>query len=228
MTSQILRPRRAPVRRLVMRTLAFAIALAAGGAAAQANKEAPGKLYCWNEGGNRVCSDSLPPSVVDRQRTEINRTSGMTMRQIERALTPEEQAERERLRSEAEAQARAAQREMAMVVSYSSEEELARSYGTRFELLDESLKASGLALQNLRKSLVTLLRQANENELSSQPVSKVLADKIQAQRRELSALLDSVVRQRGEREALDAEYQQVLKRYRELKQGATSRATGGI
>jgi len=228
MTDPIHRPRRVPVRRLVPRALALAVVLAAGGAAAQANKEAPGKLYCWNEGGSRVCSDALPPSVVDRQRTEINRTSGMTMRQIERALTPEEQAERERLRSESEAQARAAQREMAMVVSYSSEEELARSYGTRFELLDESLKASGLALQNLRKSLVTLLRQANENELSSQPVSKTLADKIQTQRRELSALLDSVVRQRGEREALDAEYQQVLKRYRELKQGATSRATGGI
>lgn len=227
MTRPILRPRRASVRRFIPRTLALAVVLAAGGAAAQANKDAPGKLYCWNEGGNRVCSDALPPSVVDRQRTEINRTSGMTMRQIERALTPEEQAERERLRSEAEAQARAAQREMAMVVSYSSEEELARSYGTRFELLDESLKASGLALQNLRKSLVTLLRQANENELSSQPVSKVLADKIQTQRRELTALLDSVVRQRGEREALDAEYQQVLKRYRELKRSATSRAAGG-
>lgn len=211
-----------------MRLLALALAFTATGVAAQANKEPPGKLYCWNEGGNRVCSDALPPSVVDRQRTEINRTSGMTVREVERALTPEEQAERDRDRNTAEAQARAAQREMAMVVSYSSEEELARSYGTRFELLDESLKSSALALQNLRKSLVTLLRQANENELSSQPVSKALADKIQTQRLELRSLQDNVVRQREERIALDAEYQQVLQRYRELKQSANSRTTGGI
>ena len=228
MTSPIHRPRPASARRIALSTLALALGLATAGAAAQANKEAPGKLYCWNEGGNRVCSDALPPAVVDRQRTEINRTSGMTMREVERALTADEQAERDRVRSAAEAQAREAQREMAMVVSYSSEEELARSYGTRFELLDESIKASALALQNLRKSLVTLLRQANENELSSQPVSKVLADKIQTQRQELRALQDSVVRQREERQALDAEYQQVLKRYRELKQGATARASGGI
>lgn len=228
MTSPIHRPWPAPARRPATRLLALALAFAATGAAAQANKEAPGKLYCWNEGGNRVCSDALPPSVVDRQRTEINRTSGMTVREVERALTPEEQAERDRDRNTAEAQARAAQREMAMVVSYSSEEELARSYGTRFELLDESLKSSALALQNLRKSLVTLLRQANEKELSSQPVGKVLADKIQTQRQELRALQDNVVRQREERIALDAEYQQVLQRYRELKQSANSRASGGI
>lgn len=228
MSSPIQCPRPASTRRVALSTLALGLALAASGATAQANKEAPGKLYCWNEGGNRVCSDALPPSVVDRQRTEINRTSGMTMREVERALTPEEQAERDRMRSASEAQAREVQREMAMVVSYSSEEELARSYGTRFELLDESIKASALALQNLRKSLVTLLRQANESELESRPVNKLLADKIQTQRQELRALQDSVVRQREERQTLDAEYKQVLNRYRELKRGATARASGGI
>lgn len=216
---------RARIAGRVLMGCALTCMLTATAAFAQSKKEAPGKLYCWNEGGNRVCSDALPPSAVDRQRTEINRGSGMTLRQVERALTPEEEAARERQRSASEAQLRAAQREMAMVVSFSNEAELARSYRTRFDLLDESIKSSVLALDNLRSSLVTLLRQANEAELDSRPVNKQLRDTIQTRHAELRSLLEMQTRQQEERHELDAEYQQVLKRYRELKNETASTDT---
>ena len=45
-----------------------------------------------------------------------------------------------------------------------TEADLRRAYGERTELLDETLKASRLGLSNLRLSLLSLLRQAGDNQ----------------------------------------------------------------
>lgn len=202
-------------------TLAVSALLSAGASAQQAAK--PKKLYCWDEGGKRVCSDALPASAVGRQRTEFDPRTGTTLNRVGRELTAEEQvraAAEEQTRLAREAQAR---REMAMVVSYQTEEDLERAFRDRFELIEESLKGSALALVNLHTSLVSLLRQANELELQSKPVGKVLREKIQNQHAELQALRALKQRQEAERQALDAEFKQALSRYRALK-GQTANA----
>src|SRR5688500_4028937 len=50
------------------------------------------KLYCWNEGGRKVCGDALPATAVDSARTEISARSGLPTGQVSRALTAEERA----------------------------------------------------------------------------------------------------------------------------------------
>ena len=47
------------------------------GPGAQAGKEPKEKkkLYCWNEGGRKVCGDALPANAVDSARTEISAKS---------------------------------------------------------------------------------------------------------------------------------------------------------
>ena len=70
---------------------AIALALgAAGSADAQTAAPAQKKIYCWDEGGRRVCGDALPASAVDRARTEISAKSGMTTGKVDRALTDAE------------------------------------------------------------------------------------------------------------------------------------------
>ena len=140
------------------------------------------------------------------------------MRQVARALTAEESA---RAAIEEEAQKIEAQRrrrEMAMVASYETEEDLKRAFGNRLELIEESLKGSALALTNLHASLISLLRQANESELQSKPVGKLVREKIQNQHAELQALRELKQRQETEREMLNAEFQAAMSRYRTLKQ----------
>lgn len=213
------RHRHAVPRRLV---LAAMVALAClGSAPAQqrpaSTPTAKGKLYCWEEGGHHVCSDTLPPSAVGRARTEFDTSTGSTVSQVGRQLTAEEQQ-----RAAAEAQARKAQealarREMAMVMSYQTENDLERSFRNRFELIEESLKGSKLALANLHNSLISLLQQANELELQARPVGKVMREKIRTQHAELQALRALKLRQEAERVALDAEFKEVLSRYRTLK-----------
>jgi hypothetical protein len=214
---------RRPVRTWAALALAVSALLSADASAQQAAK--PKKLYCWDEGGKRVCSDALPASAIGRQRTEFDTRTGATLNRVGRELTREEQvraAAEEQTRLADEAQAR---REMAMVVSYQTEEDLERAFRNRFELIEESLEGSALALVNLHTSLVSLLRQANELELQSKPVGKALREKIRNQHAELQALRALKQRQESERKALDAEFKQALSRYRALKGQAANAAT---
>jgi hypothetical protein len=204
----------------------LAVALAVGvGVAVPANaqqKQKEKKLYCWDEGGRRICSDALPASAIGRQRTEFDQKTGTVMKHVARALTAEESA---RAAIEEEAQKIEAQRkrrEMAMVVSYETEEDLKRAFKNRFELIEESLKGSALALTNLHDSLISLLRQANELELQSKPVSKKIREKILSQHAELQALRTLKQRQETERETLNADFQDAMTRYRALKQPQTT------
>lgn len=218
MTAMPRHRRAAPTRLALAVVVALACALpAAAQQRAASTPTAKGKLYCWEEGGHHVCSDALPPSAVGRARTEFDPRTGSAVKQVGRQLTAEEQA-----RAEAEAQARKAQeaqtrREMAMVMSYQTEADLERAFRNRFELIEESLKGSALALVNLHNSLISLLQQANELELQSKPVGKVLREKIRTQHAELQALQALKQRQQAERVALDAEFREALLRYRTLK-----------
>jgi hypothetical protein len=202
---------------------AFAIALALphGGEAQQPSGK-PKKLYCWDEGGRRVCSDSLPASAVGHQRTEFDPKTGMAVNRVGRALTEAERAQAAKEEEARKAEEDRARREMAMVVSYQTEADLERAFRNRFELIEESLKGSAMAQTNLHRSLISLLRQANELELQSKPVGKALREKIRGQHAELLALRALQQRQETERAALDVEFREALSRYRALKNASAN------
>lgn len=197
--------------------------LCAGPALAQKKGEtaAPGRLYCWNEGGQRVCSDTLPPEQAGDARTEISRRSGRTLDRVDRALTDEERAaladETRAARLDAEAEATRVRRELAMVESYATEKDLLRAFNERIALVDAAIKTSQLSEGNLRRGLVALLRQAGNLELAEQPVPKPLHEKITGRHAELNRQIDILHQQLEDRAALDAQLKETLQRYRELK-----------
>jgi hypothetical protein len=208
---------RLPPSRPTPRLLAAALALGMVSLAGAQPKPPDKKLYCWDEGGRRICSDALPASAVGRQRTEFDQNTGTATRRVGRELTPEERA-RAAIEDEArKAEDQRKRREMAMVVSYETEEDLKRAFRERFDLVEESLKGSELALVNLHKSLISLLRQANELELQSKPVNKPMREKIREQHAELQALRAMKQRQLTERETVNSDFEQALTRYRALK-----------
>jgi hypothetical protein len=179
------------------------------------------KLYCWNEHGHKVCGDALPPEAAESARTEISEKSGLQTGQVSRALTAEERAaaasasEQERLA--ADAVAARLRRDMAMVESYDSEVDLRHAYGERINLIESSLKTSQLDEANLRNSLVSLLGQAGDLELSGKPVPPALVANVQNQHAQLAQLLRIAEQQRQDRKALDGELNDAVARYRALK-----------
>ncbi|MFC0676236.1 hypothetical protein ACFFGH_00035 [Lysobacter korlensis] len=197
-------------------------------AAAQSGNAPAKKLYCWNEGGRKVCGDALPANAVDAARTEISARSGLATGRVDRALSAEERAA-EAAAAEAERQAALAtqaqqRRELAMVESYASEADLRRAYEHRLSLSEGTLKASQMAVTGLRQSLLTLLRRAGEAELMGKPVVKPLADNIRQQHAELLRQQRLLAEQQREADAIAGEFADTLARYRELKAPASAPA----
>lgn len=204
---------------------AVALALCGmGSATAQTAAPAEKKIYCWNESGRKVCGDALPASAVDSARTEFSVKSGMATGSVDRALTDDERSAAavaaEAARRQAEADAMQKRRDLAMVESYMTEDDLRRAYGERTALLDETLKASRLGVSNLRLSLLSLLRQAGDMELADAPVTRKLTDSIQRQHAELLRQRQILLAQEEDRAELDRELADSVQRYREMRQGS--------
>ncbi len=181
----------------------------------------PQKLYCWNERGSRVCSDALPPEQAGAARTEINARSGRAVGEVQRALTAEERAAATdaagAARLAADSEAARIRRDLAMVASYASEEDLRRAFGERIILVDESIKTSLMSEGNLRRGLVVLLQQGSNLELTGKPVGKALQDDIRKRHADLTRQIQILGDQRRDRQALDAELESAVGRYRDLK-----------
>lgn len=200
-------------------------ALAAGllvhGAALAQAKGGDKKIYCWNEGGRKVCGDALPASASDAARTEISANSGITTGRVDRALNETERSAAalaaDAARKQAEAEAIQQRKDLAMVESYMTEGDLRRAYGERTALLDETLKASRLGLSNLRLSLLSLLRQAGDRELGGEAVVKSLANSIRNQHAELLRQQQILLTQQADRATLETELQDSVRRYRLMK-----------
>jgi hypothetical protein len=201
--------------------LALTAALLAAPASAQDAGKEKKKLYCWNEGGRKVCGDALPATAVDSARTEISTKSGLPTGQVGRALTAEEriaaaaQAEIDRQNQFKAAAQR--MREHAMAESYSTEADLRRAFNDRIALLDDTIKAAQLSIGGLRQSLISLLRQAGEAELAGKPVPANLTGTIRTQHAELMRQQGLLGAHRQNRSEIDVELDHALQTYRALK-----------
>lgn len=197
-----------------------------GSAMAQSAPSPQKKVYCWDEGGRKVCGDALPASAANSARTEFSMKSGMAIGRVDRALTDEERSvavvAAEAARRQAEADAMQKRRDLAMIESYLTEADLRRAYGERTTLLDETLKASRLGVSTLHLSLLSLLRQAGDQELAGAPVTRRLSDSILNQHAELLRQRQIMAAQEEDRAELDHELAESLRRYREMKGGTAA------
>lgn len=212
--------------------LAAAMAAALPAQGQQAAAAPQKKLYCWNEHGRKVCGDALPAEQAASARTEFSARSGRTLNRVDRALTDQErvaaeaQAHQDRLAADSE-RARV-RRDLAMVESYATENDLRRAFNERIVLVDEGIKTSVLGEANLRLGLVALLAQAANLELGGKPVAQPLHDTILKQRAELTRQVQILAAQRAERATLDGDLAAALQRYRDLKGGTPTDATAAV
>ncbi|SOD54841.1 hypothetical protein SAMN06296416_105114 [Pseudoxanthomonas wuyuanensis] len=203
--------------------LALALLTLAPAALAQKTKvdAPPKKLYCWNENGQRVCSDALPPEAVNYAREEISAKSGLRTGEVNRTLTAEERAQ-----AAAEAAQRALDKaaedtrrrtDQAMLMSYRTEDDLRRVFNERTAIVDNNVQTARYNVASLREGLISLLQTAGDRELSERPVSAEMTQNIRLRHAELvrqRQLQASFESQRGE---LDIEIEDILQRYRTMK-----------
>ena len=199
----------------------LSVALATSPAFAQKQGDATKKLYCWNEGGRRVCGDALPASAVNSARTEISGKTGLPGAHIDRALTAEERAAQAAAQAEAKAEADVvaaeARSNAALAASYDTETDLRNAFKISYELVDEGIKTTKLGIQNQRRALLTMLQAAAEAEMKGGKVPAKLAQNVLTQRASVVDAQESYRIQLEERAMLDEKLDDALARYRKAK-----------
>lgn len=205
----------------IHRVTAFAILTASLATSALAQNKVEKKLYCWNEGGRKVCGDALPATAINSARTEISSKTGLPSAEVGRAPTPEEQvAQREQAKLDqlaADANAARARADIALADSYDSEQALRRAYQIRYDLIDEALKTSLMGLTNQRHGMVRLLQAASDLELKGKPVDKQLAENIRKQRHAFVDAQTIYRQQQADRQKLDEQLIEALARWRHAR-----------
>ena len=188
-----------------------------GASAPSANK----KLFCWEEKGQRVCSDALPADAVNVAREEISAASGLRTGGVDRAMTDEERAQaaieaQQQLIDAAAADMRR-RTDAAMLLSYRNEDELRRVFNERTAIVDNNVRTARYNAISLRDGLISLLQTAGDRELAGQPVQKEMAASIHQRHAELvrtRRLQQSFEKQRAD---LDTEIAGILERFRAMK-----------
>ncbi|WP_235577951.1 hypothetical protein [Pseudoxanthomonas sp. Root630] len=200
--------------------LILALVLVAPAALAQ-DKAPAKKLFCWQEKGQRVCSDALPAEAVNAAREEISATSGLRTGGVDRAMTEEERAdaaiEAQQRQMDAAAAETRRRTDAAMLLSYRNEEDLRRVFSERVAIVDNNVRTARYNAVSLREGLVSLLQTAGNQELAGRPVVAELATNIRQRHAELvrtRRLQHSFETQRAE---LDVEITDIMERYRAMK-----------
>ncbi len=205
-------------------------ALASPGLAQNKPADSGKKLYCWDEGGRRICSDTLPAEAVNNAREEFNARSGLRSAEVQRALTAEELADAALAAAQAQVDAAAVETrkrtEQAMLSTYGSEDALRRVFNERAAIVDNNIKTAIYNVASLREALATQLSIAGDHELAGQKVADKQVEGIRQRHNELLAQLRLQAAFEQQRRTLDVEIAETLARYRELK-GIAAPADGG-
>ena len=186
-----------------------------------ARAEVAKKLYCWNEGGQRICSDALPAEAVNNAREEFSASTGQRRGEVQRALTGEERADA----AVAAAQARldlmareTRQRtEQALLANYTDEAELRRVFSERMAILDNNVTTARFNVASMRDALFNALAVAGDRELAGGKVTDKQAATIRERHGELVAQRRMRTTFERERAALEGEIEDTLQRFRLLK-----------
>ncbi|MET4617974.1 hypothetical protein ABIA71_003577 [Stenotrophomonas sp. 2619] len=179
------------------------------------------KLYCWNKGSERICSDTLPQEAINNAREEFSATSGLRRGEVERTLTEEERADAAVAAAQRQldlaAEETRQRTEQAMLSTYENENDLRRVFVERTGIIDNNVQTARYNVASLRDALVSLLGTAGDRELAGQPVIEKHAASIRQRHTELVAQLRMQNSFEQQRRALDVEIEETLQRYRLLK-----------
>jgi hypothetical protein len=186
------------------------------------------KTYkCKDEAGAVYYSDHYTPENCKGGGAQLN-SEGVTVRKIERQMTPEEAAAvKEKAAREAE-EARIAEKQAAadrvLLETFANEQELTRAHQKELTQIDTEIQAARTALIAQEKSLTELLNMAADAERSGTKVSPQVTKNIGIVRRQVETQKTFITRKQAQKDDLDRSYQGQLKRYREL---ASDKATKG-
>jgi hypothetical protein len=201
-------------------TLLLCAAAAAAPAAAQ-------KLYKYTDPvtGKTVYTDKLPADVAGKANEQLS-PQGTVMKRNEAALTPEQIAAREAERKrklEGELAAKEEKRKNdALLNTYPSERDIDEARARALKANEDALKEAEQKLAEAQKRKQALAAEAEFYKKRSMPGH--LKQDIQTNEMELRSQAEVLEKKKKESDAINARYDEDLRRYRGLAKAGT---TGG-
>ena len=196
-------------------------------AAALAGPAAAQKLYKYTDAnGNVVYTDKLPASAAGKPSEQLNKQGTVTKRN-EGALTPEQiaaqEAERKRKLDEDMAAKEEKRKNMALLNTYSTEQDIA-------EARARALKANAEAVEETERKVAGAKKRQQELAAEAEfykkkPMPGQLKQDIQVNDAAIVSHTELLDKKKKETDAINAKYDEDLRRYRALvKSGLASPA----
>jgi hypothetical protein len=199
-----------------------AVLFAAGGASqVQAADTGSGRIICWKDKSGKVvgCGDSVPPEYQDSATKELNRR-GVTVKQSEAALTPEQkkaqQAELERKQAEdlkKEAQRR---QDRMLLDAYSQEKDIDYDRARHVKGIESEIESLQINLASTNTRHANARARAEQFRKNKKPVPPEAQDDVDRSEGEKTKIENQIAQKRNEIAALNQKYDEFKKRYFEL------------
>ncbi len=196
-------------------------------AAALAGPAAAQKLYKYTDANGKVVyTDKMPSEASGKANEQLNRQGTVTKRN-DAAPTADQAAAKEAERKAKLDQEVAAKEEkrknMALLNTYSSEQDIADARARALQVNVDAIKEAEQKLGEVQKRQKTL---ADEAEFfKKKPMPAVLKQDIQVNEAAIASHTELVDKKKKETEAINAKYDEDLRRFRELvKSGAVGTA----
>lgn len=202
--------------------LLTALALvASGGARAQSGEH---NRYKWKDADGNLHYDDAPPPEAAKFGYDIVNKSGLVIKHVDRARTPEEiQADKEaaaKAAAEKQAAEERIQHDKQMLAAYPTEQDLTRAQQGQLDSLDQESHATEVSMASQEKSLTDMLARAADLERTGKPVPPFLQSQINTQREVVAKQKAYIADKQKERDAIAQRFVEELAHYRELRQGA--------
>jgi hypothetical protein len=188
------------------------------------------KIYkCTDTKGKVYYSQSYDPKLCGGGGSQLN-DQGLPVKTLQRQKTPEEiAAEREKAKRDADAKVIAdaqAQQDRALMMSYTSEEDLKRARDQELEVVQASANTTKMSLASQEKALAEILAHAATFERAKKPVPQVTADQLKIVRQQIETTNRQLLERQADYKRVEASFQAKFARYRELKSKVDAQRTG--
>lgn len=182
---------------------------------------AAGKIKCWvNKDGVKECGTYVPPEY-SQKRVETRNNTGRVVEIDERAKTPEEieqaRLEAEKLKEQERLDQIQKQKDMILLNTYTTERDINLQRDSKIAVIDGFIQVTESNNKMLSGKLEKLQKQAANHQRSGKQPPANLVDEINSIERQIKNNDEMIASKHSEQEAIKADFDGYMKRFRELK-----------
>ena len=180
------------------------------------------KIVCWKDKAGKTigCGDKVPPEFEDNATKELNQR-GVTVKQSAPALTADQkkaqQAETERKAADERNLAEQRRKDRALLDTFSTEKEIDLKRTRDIQLIESNIEAQQTNLKNANDRQGDARSRIEQLKKENKPVPAPLQDDYDRAEANRTKIQNQIVQKRKEIAELNQQYDEMKKRFAELK-----------